>query len=985
MRNMLLRLIIIICAVNAAFCLYAQPGTTVELKKPKKYESRTLASEKSDTKKFGKVRHGYQNMITHYNYFFNANNSLNDVVNKAKAFYKDDYTRLLSFYNYTLTSTAQSKTELDSVIYHCTAGVLLHDLRNDWIDDLYFLLGKAYYYRKNFDSSLNAFQFINYAWAQKDDGYDLPIGSNATNTDGTFSIATKEKKGIVRKALSTPPVRNGNFLWMARVSIDSGNTSRAAGLLEILRHDPLYPERLQTSLHETLAYLFYHQKRYDSAAYNLSLALNNATDRFEKARWEYLIGQLFHLAGDDAQAIEYFGKSAAHTPDPIMEVNAYMNSITLSNDSTGNATQQKLDALLKLAKRDKYVMYRDIIYYAAAQVQLQIGNKEAAKESLFKSIKASEENPEQKGMSFLMLADINYDDKEWISSHNFYDSSKETGGIKDSASAERLLFRNPPMATIATNLIGVNNEDSLQQLAALPEAQRTTFLKKELRRIRRAQGLKVDENGEVAVNPAVQLQTQADLFNNPSASKEWYFNNNALKSSGFGSFRQQWGNRPNIDNWRRQSEIDKVGQAVENKAALDSANDATATAQDPALINTVKDLEAGLPLTEEKVKLSNTNIAKALFNSGVVFQNTLENYPAAIDMYQELNRRNVDSQYREPALFNLYYCYTKLGKKYQADSAMALLKKGYPKSKLMEQLTKSGKAPSESSSSTPATKKYQEIYNQFIEGNFAEAKKQKAAADSVYGDSYWTPQLLYIESIYYVSEREDSAAINRLVKLQQKFVNTPLADKATTMIDVLKRRKQIEQYLTNLQITRNEDTSENMVINLNPVNAATKAPVNVKLDSIINKPVMNKPVMKMDSARTVRPPDVAQKFNYNAADSQFVVIVMDKVAPVYANEAKNAFNRYNKEKFYNIKLDVSQFKLDDRFNIVLIGLFTDALAAVGYTDKIRPQTAGKILPWLTADKYSYLMISRRNLALLQENKDMQGYKDLIQKALPGKF
>jgi hypothetical protein len=45
--------------------------------KPKKWENRILASETSNNgKKFRKFRHFVQNNITHYNYYFNANEKI---------------------------------------------------------------------------------------------------------------------------------------------------------------------------------------------------------------------------------------------------------------------------------------------------------------------------------------------------------------------------------------------------------------------------------------------------------------------------------------------------------------------------------------------------------------------------------------------------------------------------------------------------------------------------------------------------------------------------------------------------------------------------------------------------------------------------------------------------------------------------------------------------------------------------------------------
>ena len=154
------------CLVSLSYTAKAQPAWTFDLfgkeKKPEKYEEKLLASEKTATKKFGAVRRFMQNTTSHYNFFFNANNKLNGVIERARISNKDDYSSLLSFYSYSLENTSAQKTELDSVIYKATAGVLLHDLRSEWVDNFYLLIGKAYFLRKDFDSAALTFQFINY-------------------------------------------------------------------------------------------------------------------------------------------------------------------------------------------------------------------------------------------------------------------------------------------------------------------------------------------------------------------------------------------------------------------------------------------------------------------------------------------------------------------------------------------------------------------------------------------------------------------------------------------------------------------------------------------------------------------------------------------------------------------------------------------------------------------------------------------------------
>ena len=77
--------------------------------------------------------------------------------------------------------------------------------------------------------------------------------------------------------------------------------------------------------------------------------------------------------------------------------------------------------------------------------------------------------------------------------------------------------------------------------------------------------------------------------------------------------------------------------------------------------------------------------------------------------------------------------------------------------------------------------------------------------------------------------------------------------------------------------------------------------------------------------------------------------------------------------------------MNDTLNVVLLGPFSDAAAAMIYVNKVKPQASSTIIPWLKPDKYSFTIISQPNLDILTETKDLPGYKSLIEKVLPGKF
>ncbi|TAG11555.1 MAG: hypothetical protein EAZ41_05975 [Sphingobacteriia bacterium] len=339
------------------------------MSKPEKYRNRLLPAEKSGNKKFTIPKRLYNNTVSEYNYYFNANNKLNDIITFAKQNFKDDYTQLLPFYNYSLSETA--KGQIDSVLYKCTAGILLHDLRSDWVDRFYLLMGNAYLHRQDFDSAYQVFQYINYSFAPKDDGYDIPIGSNISSRNGSFSIATNEKRSIWKKISSNPPARNESFLLQVRNLIEQKKLPEAESLLEIIRADNQFPSRLKNQWYEMEAYLNYTEQHYDTAAYFIIKALPTTENKTEAARWEYLAAQMLTISGKDSISISLFEKAIKHTTDPLMDVNARLNIASLSAENKPNALQQNLKELLIMAKRDRYQGYRDIIHYAAAELEIK--------------------------------------------------------------------------------------------------------------------------------------------------------------------------------------------------------------------------------------------------------------------------------------------------------------------------------------------------------------------------------------------------------------------------------------------------------------------------------------------------------------------------------------------------------------------------------------------------------------------------------------
>ncbi len=974
----------------------AQPAWTFDIlgkeKKPEKYEEKLLPSEKNETKKFGFARRFMQNMGSHYNFFFNANNKLNAVIERAKISNKDDYAKLLNFYPYTLESTASQKIELDSVIYKSTAGILLHDLRTQWVDNFYLLIGKAYFFRKEFDSAALTFQFINYNLfpRKKKDDDDKIVGTNSTGTGkGVVSIADKENRNFAQKLFTLPPSRNEALLWQVRTFIEQKELGDAAGLISILQNDPNLPYRLQNDLHEVISYWFYVQNMYDSAAIHLEKALSNADTKQDKSRWQFLLAQMYEGTGNIEKAETYYAKVSSTTTDIVMDIYARLNSAKMMRKTDNKDELNKsIAALLSMTKKEKYETFRDIIYYSAAQLTVQKTDTTTGILLFKKSIAAATASPSKyKDKSFMQLANIAFNQQNYKDAGAYYDSVAVFVSENNLDSAT-YTTRKEVLGRLIPKVVIIEKQDSIQRIAAMPLLEREAFVKKLAKKYKK--GIKEEElEQDSPITFASESKLPKDLFiANESNNGQWYFYNGNQRTKGFNDFKNKWGKIVNVDNWRRKAAVSfsttvKTGAGLNNNLDPDAplTKEEIADANKIAADYSFEGLMAGLPLTKQQLDTSNTTWAKNLYDVAQIFQSELQDYEKAILKYDELVNRFPNDSLLPDAHLGLSFCYSKLGNSTKAELYKNLVKVNFASSKAAK-IINNPAVNSNSKKNQAATEKYEAIYEMFIEGKFVEALAAKKAADSSYGKNYWNPQLLYIESVFYIKERKDSLAISTLKNIVTLYAKSPLKPKAETLINVLGRRAAIEKYLTELEITRATDDKV-IMIDDKPIVKITNVANTIKTtDTKIAAPI----IVKKTLSDTIKTPTiyVNKSFVLQPDKPHFVAMILDRVDAVYVSEAKNALERFNKESMTTIDVVIKKDTISLDKSLLLFSNFETAEIAIKYFDRIK-KAAPSELSWLQAAKYSFIIISENNLHLLKLNKNIAAYKQLLNANFGNKF
>ncbi|MFN5421854.1 MAG: tetratricopeptide repeat protein [bacterium] len=962
--------------------LNAQGNITFDLKKPKKFEDRKLASEMTPEGKISPFRRAKENIVTHYNFYFNAALKLSTVINSAKQSHKDTFSNLLPFYDVSLDQTAAQQQELDSVVIKTNNGILLHDLRNDWVDDLYLLMGQSYFFQKKFDSAYDVFQYINYNFqprSKEERGYEKSIGSNLNTTGNVFTISSPEKRGIARK-FHHNPIRNDALLWIIRSLIGQDNDDDARGLIETLYLDGNFPNRLQDQLDEIKAYWFYKRGQYDSAAHYLENAIGLFRNKTEKARAFFLIAQLHEKSGHLEDADRFYDKSVAFTTDPIMEAYARINQISLTTDEKNKdkKVDQNVKALMSMAGREKYLTYRPIIYGAAAEMEKSRGKTDAAIALLLKAIAFNSGDPGMKNQHHLAIAEMAFDAKQYELSKVHFDSIN----TDNLTSPEDVIRKKSVVTELATNIKIVNQEDSLQRIAFMPQDERDALLNALLKKLQKEQASTEQNKNQPAGSSKNTLldNTTAALFSEQQKKGDWYFSNASLIAKGSIAFKNKWGERPNADNWRRSAATNAILKSnIEKNALVQEEIDLEKTPSELSIAG----LTENIPLTQEALDKSNESKYKAYRSLGIIYKDKLDACSESVSWHEKLLSKRPEHPELEKILTDLYYCHKQLNNTSKESFYKDQLKKRFPDGLLTSQLGK--KTGTKASKDSAVTKTYEKIYDLMLSGKFDNALQKKREADSTFGENNWSPQLLYIESIYYIKSKQDSLAIATLNKIPSLYPNSPLAEKAGLLADVVNRREEIEESIRNMDVKRVATDSVEWIDD-SPLPKDRE--VAVKKDSTgkksIEPPVIAKAKADTDALKLPTIEVKKDDYTFDPSSPHSVVLLMKDVDVVYINEAKRALAKYSAQKYPGNAFELIADKISD-LNYIEIKEFKNAAEAINYTDQSIPAASREIFPWLPVEKYRFIIISLENKKRMIQEKNTERYIKFLQDQLPGKF
>jgi tetratricopeptide (TPR) repeat protein len=701
----------------------------------------------------------YHGLTARYNIFFNGNESFKAGVAKVEANHVDDYAQMLRLFEYNDPASASiCRADMDNAITKASKLIRLKSITalpeqnerdregmgpdeallnrkeyNDWVDDAYLLIGKANFYKQIYDE---AYAVFSYCMEQAND----------------------------------ENIRLEAAIWNARVYIEKGDFVNAGRYLNDISVTGNLPKNIREMYYTTQTDLFIKQKMYADAIAPLERAVKLARGKREKYRYTFLLAQLNQETGNDNAAVALYRKVIKMSPPYEVKFNAQINTATaidaLSNDI--HSTRRTLERMMKDANNTEY---HDQIYYALGNLAIKEKNIEEAIGFFRKSVAVQSSNTNQKSRSYLALAEYFYDNNDLIRAGTYYDSAAYflNESHNDYKSVKSM---SENLNAVVDQLRIIQEQDSLQRIAAMSETERTNYINNIIAAITEAERAASTPTGSDQYNLGQFYENERRFSENIEQEGNWYFYNQTALTFGRTEFRRLYGNRVLEDNWRRSNKttvnIAATSSGSEPAPAGNTNGSGTESGGTAPELTDNKKPEyylRNLPLSDSLLAISNDKIANAYLRAGIAYSEKFEDPVTATEYLEMLAIRFPGNKLEAEAFYHLYQI-NKTALPTKAETYKQRLLQKYPETEYAKILSDPDYFRRQAELARESTVLYERAYNTYLAENFDEAVSLCEEGMVLYADDSLAPKFMLLRAYCYAriaDERTYKEELNRLI------------------------------------------------------------------------------------------------------------------------------------------------------------------------------------------------------------------------------
>ncbi len=855
-----------------------------------------LALCSCSTKKNKFFNRAYHGINAHYNAYFNGNEGLKEGVATLNKDHVDDYTGILPVYRLGTVENAQAVfPQLDLSIKKGSISIQKHSMfiaskeYNKWIDECYMIIGKAQYYKKDFEIAISTFEYI---------------------------VSTFPN-----------PEKSEALLWIVRCYNEKHQYDKAQYFIDQIKENikkKVVNKDTEKEFPVVLADFYIKQNNYESAIKPLTDAIKINKNKKVRTRLTFILAQVYEKNNNLKKASVEYSKVLKLKPYYEMAFNARLNMAKCYDASSSNSKQIKKE-LIKMTKDKKNKDYLDQIYYIFAQIALKEEDTLSAVKYLNLSTKNSLTNTKQKAMSYLLLADIYFSQREYEPSALNYDSAI-VFLPKDYPDYKNIEKKKTTLNNLVKNIKIVEEEDSLQTIAKMSPTEQEAYVQKIIDEIIKQEQKKLQEEMEKQQQLLLVNQNNGNTNTNTSGGL-WYFYNSSTVSFGYTEFTKKWGNRKLEDNWRLSNKMmsfDFGDPNTNNGNGIDSAGGNKITNK--------KDKSAylkNIPNRQGQLDTSNLRIFNALSSMGIIYKEDLLDNAYSIESFEDITKRFTDEKYNLCyTYYQLYRLYNQSANLTKAEYYKNLIFTKYPESDYAKLLKNPDYNKNIAKVGSEAEKYYKETFELYLQNNFIEVIAKVAKAKDLFGKNILLPKFDYLKAL-------------AIAKTQ------PVDSFEVALKDIL------QKYPDSSEI------KNRTLLTLDYINKNRKSTTK---DSLNTNPLVSTSLYKSDPQAL-----------------HFYIMIIDIAASnININELKYKISDFN-TKYYSLNnLSISNVYLDDKKQLITVTSFENKEKAMLYYNAIKQSK--EVFIEVDPSQLTQVIISVENYGTFYKDKNKEKYLEFFNEA-----
>ena len=756
------------------------------------------------TKKNTKATRFYHAFNSRYNIYFNGKTAFDEALKAMQDGYKENYSDQILMYPISAQPKEKQTTggPFDRAIEKGNKAIKLHSIKAKppkkpgWKNDP---KQRAWQEQEEYNP------FLKHCWLLV--GEAQFYNADFLQASATFSYIARHYAGDEEMVAEAR-------LWQARSYAEMGWFYEAEDILSKLNTNGIPKKNLNQYAAVYADYLI-KEKRFEDAIPYLKTAIKAEKNGKQRARMRYLLGQLYADQELDGLAYQAFQQVIRSNPPYELEFAARIRQTEVF---AGRDYQKVVKTLKRMAKSQKNQDYLDQVYYALGNVYLNRADTTNAITYYQLGIDSSKQNGMDKALCQIKLGDLYFQMRDYIHAQPCF-SGALAGIQKEYKDYPRVSKLSAVLDELVVHAEAVHQQDSLQALAKMPEAERLAVIDKAI-----ADLIKQEEEEKKQAEKEAYLadqeakgtgidrpgtETNAIVLPTGSNGSTFYFYNPQTVAQGKTQFQKKWGRRTLEDNWRRKKkELTTFNDPADTEMA-DAATETDLGAEGQAL--PTDSLESGmdpvaaddphqreyylqqLPFTQEDIDASNVIIIDGLYNMAMIYKDKLEDLSLSVEGFEELERRFPDNEHLLESYYQVYlialrthdealaaaYKQKLIDKFADSDYAVAIADPNYEYNiRMMDAVQDSI---------------YEQTYTAYLADDTTLVRRNYQQVSEKYPLANLLPKFMFLEALTYVQAGDPEGFKAALKALLEKYPKADVSELAGEMLKgVLRGRAMVQ-------------------------------------------------------------------------------------------------------------------------------------------------------------------------------------------------